>query len=247
MAKRTLIAAHRGGAILWPENSATAFRECAKLPVDQVECDIHLTADKQLAVIHDATLNRTTDTSGPVYNRTMRKLRSLRLRGAGGEAPPSLDEMLQILAPTQIGPRIEIKCDAQRKPYPGIVDLTLAALDAANMRGRAWVIGFHAETMAQAVAAGGLAGVSWLAEQNVFADLGVNGMIAVAKHFRFPEIGLPENMVDEGVVSALRAAGIGINVWGCNTTTSITRAMEIGVDLLATDDPPLALSLRDAA
>ena len=62
----TLIAAHRGGLFLWPENSARAFRETALLAVDQAECDVHLSADGTVIVMHDATLDRTTDTRGPV-------------------------------------------------------------------------------------------------------------------------------------------------------------------------------------
>src|SRR3989442_9715849 len=57
----TRLAAHRGGARLWPENSLRAFRESLALGADLVELDVHLTADGALAVIHDATLRRTTD------------------------------------------------------------------------------------------------------------------------------------------------------------------------------------------
>ena len=76
----TLIASHRGGALLWPENSPTAFRETAALPVDQVEFDIHPTADGEIVVIHDATLDRTTTGTGPVAARTLAQLRALSLK-----------------------------------------------------------------------------------------------------------------------------------------------------------------------
>src|SRR3989442_3126394 len=61
----TRLAAHRGGARLWPENSLRAFRESLALGADLVELDVHLTADGALAVIHDATLRRTTDRLRP--------------------------------------------------------------------------------------------------------------------------------------------------------------------------------------
>src|SRR2546426_10149845 len=66
----TRLAAHRGGARLWPENSLRAFRESLALGADLVELDVHLTADGALAVIHDATLRRTTDRLGPRRPRT---------------------------------------------------------------------------------------------------------------------------------------------------------------------------------
>src|SRR4249920_900103 len=65
-APMTDIASHRGGALLWPENSRIAFENTAKLPVEQVEFDVHPTRDGQLVVIHDDTLDRTTDGHGPV-------------------------------------------------------------------------------------------------------------------------------------------------------------------------------------
>lgn len=247
MPKRPLIAAHRGGLFLWPENSARAFRETAKLPVEQAECDVHLTADGEVLVHHDATLDRTTDGSGPVATRAMRDLRRLRVRGTAGEPPPTLAEYLDILAPSPVAPRIEIKGDAERRPYPGIVPKVMAALDAAGQRRRAWIIGFNAGTMAEAMAAGGLAGVAWLQEIPTLRDIGLDGVIAVAGLHRFDEIGMHESALDAEVLAKLRAAGFGVGVWGANHEASIRRAIGLGVDLFATDDPPLAIRLRDEA
>src|SRR5437870_12879808 len=79
----TRLAAHRGGARLWPENSLRAFRESLALGADLVELDVHLTADGALAVIHDATLRRTTDRLGRVRTRTAAAPRRARPRGPG--------------------------------------------------------------------------------------------------------------------------------------------------------------------
>src|SRR5207245_10531509 len=62
----TRIAAHRGGAALWPENSLLAFPGAIALGSDLLEFDVHLTRDRTVAVIHDATLGRTTNGTGPV-------------------------------------------------------------------------------------------------------------------------------------------------------------------------------------
>ena len=61
-----LIIGHRGGRHLWPENSLYGFRKLLELPVDGVEFDVHLTKAGELLIIHDPTLDRTTDRSGPV-------------------------------------------------------------------------------------------------------------------------------------------------------------------------------------
>src|SRR5207244_43725 len=58
--------AHRGGSKLRPENTLVAFDHAVSLGVDAIECDVHLSRDRELVVIHDPTLDRTTDARGPV-------------------------------------------------------------------------------------------------------------------------------------------------------------------------------------
>jgi glycerophosphoryl diester phosphodiesterase len=70
-----LVSAHRGGAAYAPENTLVAFRNAVRLGVDQLETDTQLTADRVLVLIHDDTLDRTTDCSGTVSSRTLADLR----------------------------------------------------------------------------------------------------------------------------------------------------------------------------
>ena len=65
-----LFAAHRGGALLWPENSLLAFRNAIELGADFIEFDVHLARDGEVVVIHDPTLERTTTGAGRVRERT---------------------------------------------------------------------------------------------------------------------------------------------------------------------------------
>jgi glycerophosphoryl diester phosphodiesterase len=242
----TAIASHRGGAFLWPENSLTAFRETARLPLEQAECDVHALADGEVVVLHDATLDRTTDGAGAVAALSTAQLRGLRVKGCGGEAPPLLDDMLDTLAGTAVTPRVEIKSDALGRAYPGLVPRVLAALDRKGVRAETWIIAFDAEVAASAAAAGGLAGVAWLLEDVTWRGLGIRGTIAVAKAYGFPEIGVNQARLDAEACAALRAAGLRISVWGANHEASIRRMLDLGVDVLTTDDPPLAIALRGA-
>ncbi|BDG71200.1 glycerophosphodiester phosphodiesterase family protein [Roseomonas fluvialis] len=242
----TAIASHRGGAFLWPENSLTAFRETARLPLEQAECDVHALADGEVVVLHDATLDRTTNGAGAVAALSAAQLRSLHVKGGGGEAPPLLDDMLDALAGTAVAPRVEIKSDAQGRAYPGLVPRVLAALDRKGVRAETWIIAFDAEVAAAAAAAGGLAGVAWLLEDVTWRGLGLRGTIAVAKAYGFPEIGVHQSRLDAEACAALRAAGLRISVWGANHEASIRRMLDLGVDVLTTDDPPLAIALRGA-
>src|SRR3989304_8217888 len=81
----TLLAAHRGGAQLWPENSLFAFRNAIALGANFLEFDVHLSRDGQGVVIHDPTLERTTTGTGAVSDRTLAELRTLRLKDRGGK------------------------------------------------------------------------------------------------------------------------------------------------------------------
>jgi glycerophosphoryl diester phosphodiesterase len=240
----TAIASHRGGSFLWPENSLTAFRKTAGLALEQAECDVHATADGDVVVMHDATLERTTDGSGLVASLTGAQLRSLRVKGCHGEAPPMLADMLGVLAGSAVAPRIEIKADARGRAYPGLVPRVLAGLDASGRRRDAWIIAFDALVAAEAAAGGGLAGVAWLLERVTWGGLGIRGTIAVAGAYGFPEIGVHESQLDAEACAALRAAGLRVSVWGANHEASIRRMLGLGVDVLTTDDPPLAIALR---
>jgi glycerophosphoryl diester phosphodiesterase len=240
----TAIAAHRGGAILWPENSLTAFRHSLALPLEQIELDVHASAEGEPVVIHDPTLDRTTDGSGPVVARPLAALRGLRLRGTGGEAVPTLAEVLALLAPAGKALRLEVKADAAGRPYPGLVPRCLGLLDAAGMRGRCILMSFQPLSVAEAARAGGLAGVALLVEARPWRGRGVALAIAAARAAGATELGLPVGEPTPEDVAALRAAGLGLACWGANEAAGIRRALVLGLDAITTDDPVLALSLR---
>jgi glycerophosphoryl diester phosphodiesterase len=117
----TVVVAHRGASAQAPENTMEAFRLAVELGADAIELDVHLTDDGQLAVIHDETLDRTTDRGGPVASLTMDDIRAAdaganfhRTDDAGfafrgrGLRVPSLPEVLEWLPPS-LGLVIEIK------------------------------------------------------------------------------------------------------------------------------------------
>src|SRR5690606_30839183 len=120
----TIIVAHRGAAAQAPENTMEAFRLGVEAGADAIELDVHLTADGQLAVIHDETLDRTTDRTGRVADLTMDQVREADagatfarpddsgLPFAGrGLTVPILPEVLEWL-PDGVGLVIEIKARA---------------------------------------------------------------------------------------------------------------------------------------
>jgi len=241
---RTEIASHRGGAFLWPENSLLAFRNALALPSEQLELDVHLSADGEVAVMHDHTLDRTTDATGPVRARSIADLRRVRLSGTGGEGVPSLAAAAALVRDAGKALRLEIKADGEGRPYPGIVPACLALLDGLAMRGRTVVMSFQPATVAEAAAAGGFRRTVLLLESRPWRGMGRAGAVGLAHACGAEEIGLPVGELTPASVAAFRSAGLGVGAWGANHEASIRNGFALGLDAIATDDPPLALRLR---
>ena len=98
MADRTGIIAHRGYNGWFPENTYRAFEEALKLEVAGVECDVNLTKDGEVVVIHDQTVDRTSDGTGSVGDMTLEELRTLNF---GTDEDPQrillLDELVDLI------------------------------------------------------------------------------------------------------------------------------------------------------
>lgn len=146
------IMAHRGARNLWAENSCLGFRETARHGFDGIEFDLHLTDAGEIVVIHDPTLDRTTDGSGRTRDLTPDSRRALRLRGPDGalidEGVPSLEEVLEILAPHgETDLYVELKSDETSTPYPGLVEKTVEALRRFGLAERSVLHSFDVEVV----------------------------------------------------------------------------------------------------
>jgi len=242
----TDIASHRGGALLWPENSRIAFENTARLPVEQVEFDVHPTRDGKIVVIHDGTLDRTTDGTGPVATRDWADLQRVTLKGTDGQRMLLLDEVVEIFRPTPIVLRVEIKCDPDRVPYPSHAEKVMAALKQAGMLERSVVTSFQLDTVLDATRHARPIGHVWLVLPQLQVDLGLDRVIATAKASGVPMLGLRQNMLNAEVVATVRKAGLGIGGWACNDAAAIARLLELEVDVFTTDRPDLALAQRES-
>src|SRR5688572_32757922 len=82
---RPLSVAHRGHSIAYPENTLEAYRKAIELGVEMIECDVNITRDGQLVMMHDSTLDRTTNGAGRVSGATWEEIQGL---DAGGKFKP---------------------------------------------------------------------------------------------------------------------------------------------------------------
>jgi glycerophosphoryl diester phosphodiesterase len=240
----TDIVSHRGGALLWPENSRLAFENTAKLPVDQVEFDVHFSADGHLVVIHDATLDRTTDGTGPVVAQTWAELSRLVLRGTGGPRMLLLEEVIELFRPTSLGLRIEIKPGPGRLPYPDLPRRVIETLSAQSMLGRSVITSFQLGTVCEAVAFGMPRMHAWLVTPDLQTDLGLPAVCTVARARGVPMLALRSNMLDAEAAAQVRDAGLEVGGWACNDVATMRRMFELKVAGFTTDRPDLALRSR---
>ena len=139
------VAAHRGFCGQYPENTMLAFTKAIELGVDQIETDVRITKDNELVLIHDATLDRTTNGTGKVCDYTLAELKQL---DAGrGEQIPTLRELLELVKdhPT-------MTLDLELKEYPNgdweetsfkTCDMILSMVEEYNFADRCVINSFN--------------------------------------------------------------------------------------------------------
>ncbi len=241
-----LIAAHRGGAGLWPEASLGAFKNAIALGVDLLEFDLHLTADGQVVVIHDPTLDRTTTARGAVRDLTLAELGAARIRARDGsvtdERVPTLAQVLEVAAPAAVGIVPEIKAGLERRRYEGIEEKVLALLRSRGMLPRVTVQSFDPATIARVRALDPAVRTMLLVGRGRVEQERAQPGDAVgwARAAGATDLGMDHRLIDAGVVATARKAGIRLSAWTVNEDADLRRMLELGVDVIMTDYPDRA-------
>ncbi|KAF5030664.1 Glycerophosphodiester phosphodiesterase [anaerobic digester metagenome] len=214
-----LIVGHRGVRALEPENTLRALRRgmaCA----DLVEVDLRLTRDGIPVAIHDATVDRTTDGTGPVKGYTIEDLS--RLDAGKGERIPTLGEVLDLLH-GQTGLVAEIK-------EPG-TEAIIASVLMDRLPERLFLVSFHPKSVAMAKQL--LPG----AEAGIICSGETDDPVGLARSVQ-AEIILPQwDRVSREVVEQAHSAGLLVVPWVLNTEEEFGEAVRLGIDWFATDDP----------
>ncbi len=154
-AHKIRIAAHRGYSALYPENTMSAFRAALKLPIDQIETDLHMTKDGQIVMMHDLRVDRTCIGEGSIWEKTLSEIRTLDAGSKkdarfAGEKVPCLEEFLDLM---QQYPDMTV--NVELKDYPEddrewafrSADRSLALLDKYNMFPRIWINSWSAKML----------------------------------------------------------------------------------------------------
>ncbi|HLK12872.1 MAG TPA: glycerophosphodiester phosphodiesterase [Candidatus Binatia bacterium] len=245
--------AHRGASGVAPENTLPAFAAGLEAGAERLELDVHATADGHVVVLHDATLERTTDGAGEVRALALAAVQRLdagsRFQTPDGRFPfrgrgvrvPTLAELLEACPGVPLN--VEIK-----QAEPPIEAAVLAVLDRFAARDRTLLAAEEPTIMTRirAAAPGMLTGFSAV-EVADFVFRVRDGRLG---DYRPPGVALQVPPAYQGVpivtpesVAAAHALGLEVHVWTVNDEAEMERLLDLGVDGIMTDFPALAAAV----
>jgi len=240
---RPTIFAHRGASAHAPENTLAAFELALAQGAEGIELDAKLSADGHVVVIHDATVDRTTDGHGRVKDMSLADLRSL---GAGlffaekyrGEKVPTLEEVFEAL-----GKRMFINVELTNYNTPGdhLVESVCMLVKKFELQKRVLFSSFFASNLSKA------RGLLPEVPRGLLAFNGLLGAWARSFGFAFGRYqALHPNLKDVTPQQVQRVHRLErrVHVWTVNATEDMRRLFDWGVDAIFTDDPQLAVQVR---
>ncbi|MCI3924701.1 glycerophosphodiester phosphodiesterase [Paenibacillus sp. TRM 82003] len=237
-----VVAAHRGFKAEYPENTLLAFKEAMALGVDMIEFDLRLTRDGELVVIHDATVDRTTDGEGLVRSYTLKELK--RFDAGGWFAPsfrglqiPTLEELCELLSGyPNVLLNVEIKKDVTARQA---ADDAVAALARHGYIDRCVFTSFDANIVAHIRDRHGLRTQGF--PQRMMSNFVIGDGGTYSKMWS-AAVGMNELTAEQ--VREIKAFGLHAWCWSPDTYDQVAYAAECGVVLVTCDDPRPALRYR---
>ncbi|MFH1319951.1 MAG: glycerophosphodiester phosphodiesterase family protein [Bacteroidota bacterium] len=235
----TLVIAHRGASSIAPENTLSAFSMAIDFGADFFECDVHLSADDSLMIIHDGTVDRTTDGTGSVSSMTYNQLRQL---DAGypdkfgsqfaGEQIPTLNEVLS-LAKNTIKVCIELKDNNLENRIMNLVQ-------QFNMKDEVVIFAFNLNQL-QTI-------------KNLDPNIAVCNLEAFLTSYSIDDVvNIGGEIVSGGIIfpsqdniNYAHQNNIEIWQWKVEDTEDMIELMTMGIDGIITDYPQDLIELQDS-
>ena len=251
---RPLVIAHQGGDGLWPGNTMFAYQNAADLGVDVLEMDLHITSDGVLVLMHDETVDRTTDGAGEIEAMTLDELKQLDagydwssddgasfpFRGQGITVP-TLEEVFTAFPEYRMTIEIKKTNAAMTKPF-------CETIRAYNMEDKILVASFHDERLKEfRTECPEVATSSAKNETTVFVLL-TKAFLGGFYSPKFYSLQVPEEsggitVMTEAFVRAAHARNLAVEPWTINDEETMRKFIEWGVDGLITDRPDIMLNV----
>lgn len=236
--------AHRGGGKLRPEETLPAYENAAAVGAHVLEADVHTSADGEVVCMHDATVDRTTNGSGAIHEKTLAELKQLdagyHFSPDGGASFPWRNKGVTI--PT-LGEVLDAHPDAWwtielKQLSPSIVDPVIALLDQKGATTRTVLVSFSDDVVQE------------IREKrpDILTGMGVGEMLALnalsdetEQDYEPPTriVQPPASAVNAELMARAERLGLRIHVWTVNDRPEMEALLDIGVHGIMTDDPAL--------
>jgi glycerophosphoryl diester phosphodiesterase len=232
---RTRVIAHRGFSGAAPENTLAAVRAAIRIEADMVEIDVTLTADNHVVVIHDETVDRTTNGAGEASNFTLAEIQKL---DAGswfdpafaGEAVPALDEVL-VEVEGRILLNVEIKSEAVAR---GVVGRVVSAIREHGMMGQVVVSSFSPDALAEMHAVAPEIRTAVLYNKDVHEGLDA---VEIVTDLGATVFNIKRQRLTRRVLRRCREHQIPVGVYTVNEPSRMRRLVKKRIDAIFTDHP----------
>lgn len=224
--RRILRIGHRGAAGHAPENTLAAIRKGIALGVDFVEIDVRCTADGVLVVLHDSTVNRTTNGKGSIDRLSLRDVKAL--DAGNGEDVPTLEEVLSVVA-GQTGLMVELK-------IKGVAEKTVELVQTAQFKEPVIYASFLHEELAIIRSIDAQASVMLL-----FGRL-PRAPVVRAMKYSPSHVGLRHDTISRRLVEAFHDEDMLVCVYTVDKIRDIERARSAGVDGIISNVPEQVVS-----
>lgn len=229
--KRIKIVGHRGARGLEPENTIRSFRRALELGVDVIECDVHLTQDGYVILMHDHTVDRTTNGTGAPGSFTLDAIR--RLDAGQGERVPTLEELIELVQ-GKAELHIELKDPTALVPV-------LAIVDARRVRDQVFLTSGDTELLKRLRSAD-----PGIHIEHIFGNPPPDA-VQRAVDVRAARVSCRFNHLTQAFVDGSHCHGLEVIAWPPNTPEEQRYAIGFGVDIICTDRPDVLIqTLRDA-
>jgi len=249
-----LVVAHRGGRNLWPENTLYAFENAAYLGVDVLEMDVHSTKDDVIIVMHDRTVDRTTNGTGLIQEFSLDELQALDAgydwtRDDGATYPfrnqgivvPTLEDIFVSLPDKTMN--IEIK-----QSQPSIIQPLCEMIRFHGMTEQVLVASFDMDTIQDfRTTCPEVATTSGEDEVRMLYGLSLVYMGRMynpaAEAVQVPEYWDETHVLTFRFINAAHSRNMDVHVWTINDLDEMQRMLDLGVDGIITDNPDQLLTL----
>jgi len=237
---RPVVIAHRGGRTAAPEETMQTLSRSVQLGAEVLELDLHATSDGVVVCMHDATVDRTTNGTGPVSGFDLQALTALdagfHFSPDGGRTFPFRGQGVQVPTLAQVlsdGPQVPLVLEIKQSEPP-IVDAVMAELRAHDALDRVILAAFSADILDE-VRAHPDAPATSLAVSEVVTWLATGDAPGRFLHLP-PEVG-PLELVTPGLLADAEAQGLAVQVWTISTPEQMQAMVDLGVHGILTTDP----------